>query len=236
MNERITTITFFKYKGFRDKWWGLGMMGKAHGFLAEMQGLHFYKLMGCGKNEGFNPYPDWSTYSLLAVWDKEADAERFLMSELMNLYHEKTIEMWTIFMKNIVAKGMWSGQNPFAPSSTLNPDIPLIAVITRARIKTKKLISFWRYVPTSHLQLRGNEGLIYSNGIGEIPVVQMATFSIWKDKTSLMDFAYKSREHHIAIQKTRQLDWYKEEMFTRFQPYKSVGTWKGMNPLVSFIG
>lgn len=235
MNGRITTITFFKYKDFRNKWWAFNMMNEAHGFLAEMEGLHFYKLMGCGKNEGFNPYPDWSTYSLLAVWNEAADAERFLTSELMNLYREKTVETWTIFMKNIVAKGMWSGQNPFEQSSTLNPDIPLIAVITRATIKTRKLLSFWRYVPTSHLRLRGNEGLIYSNGIGEIPVIQMATFSIWKDKTSLMNFAYKSREHHTAIQKTRQLDWYKEEMFTRFQPYKSVGTWRGVNPLAAYL-
>jgi len=233
--ERITTITFFKYEGFRNKWWAFNMMNKAHHFLAEMKGLHFYKLMGCGKNEGFNPYPDWSTYALLGVWDEETDAERFQTSELMNLYRETTTETWTIFMKNILAKGMWSGQNPFEQSPTLDAAIPLIAVITRATIKTKKLLSFWRYVPTSHLRLRGNEGLIYSNGIGEMPVFQMATFSIWKDKVSLMNFAYKSREHHIAIQKTRQLDWYKEEMFTRFQPYKSVGTWRGVNPLTAYL-
>jgi len=235
MSERITTITFFKYKGFRKKWWAFNMMNRAHGFLAKMEGLHFYKLMGCGRNEGFNPYPDWSTYALLAVWDEAADAERFQASELMDMYQENTVEVWTVFMKNMVAKGAWSGQNPFEQSTALNPDIPLIAVITRATIKAKKLIPFWRYVPTSHLQLRGNEGLIYSNGIGEVPVFQMATFSIWKDKASLMKFAYQSREHQTAIDKTRQLDWYKEEMFTRFQPYKSVGTWKGVNPLEGFI-
>ena len=235
MSKRITTITFFKYEGFRNKWWGLGMMGKAHGFLAEMSGLCFYKLLGCGKNEDFNPYPDWSTYSLLAVWEDEAAAERFLATNLMDLYREKTRETWTVFMKNIVAKGKWSGHNPFEASTSLNPENPLIAVITRATIKVKKLIPFWRYVPTSHLKLRGNEGLIYSNGIGEVPVIQMATFSIWKDKASLMNFAYKSREHDVAIQKTRELDWYSEEMFTRFQPYKSVGTWGGRNPLGAFI-
>ena len=98
--------------------------------------------MGCGKNEGFHPYPDWSTYSLLVVWNEEADAERFLSSELMNLYREKTMETWTIFMKNMMAKGMWSAQNPFETSPTLNADISLVAVITRATIKTRKLLSF----------------------------------------------------------------------------------------------
>ena len=61
--------------------------------------------------------------------------------------------------------------------------------------------------------------------------MQMATFSLWRDKESLMDFAYKSREHVEAIAKTKTLDWYSEELFSRFEPYKSIGSWEGIKPL-----
>lgn len=75
----------------------------------------------------------------------------------------------------------------------------------------------------------------YTKGIGEVPIIQMATFSIWKSKESVSNFAYGSSEHRIAIQKTRELNWYKEELFARFKPYKSTGTWNGKNPLAEFI-
>jgi hypothetical protein len=93
------------------------------------------------------------------------------------------------------------------------------------------LYKFWNYVPTSQKPLENNAGLIYTKGIGEVPFLQMATFSIWKNKDSLMQFAYGSKEHAAAIAKTKDLDWYSEELFSRFQPYKSIGFWKAMGQL-----
>ena len=48
-----------------------------HAHLKSVQGLSFYRLMGSGKNGGFNPFPDWSVYSLLQVWDNQSAADRF---------------------------------------------------------------------------------------------------------------------------------------------------------------
>ena len=45
-----------------------------------------------------------------------------------------------------------------------------------------------------------------------------------------------SHEHKEAIKRTHRIDWYKEEMFARFQPYKSTGLWGGVNPLSSYLG
>jgi len=213
------------------------MMQYAHQYLRDVQGLRFYKLMGSGKDEGFNPFPDWSTYTLLIVWDNETDADIFHQnSKLSQLYRDRTAEIWTLYLKNIVSKGRWSKQDPFEVSKDLDVNNPLLAVITRATIRVRRLYSFWKYVPTSHLSLHTNQGLIYTKGIGEIPVIQMATFSIWKDKSSLMKFAYQGKEHRVAIEKTKKLDWYKEEMFSRFQPYRSEGTWGGEEPLKDFLG
>lgn len=236
MSQQITTITFFRYKGFKNKFWGFQMMQFAHGDLGNTIGLSFYKLMGSGKGLGFNPLPDWSVYSLLQVWESKEAADSFFdSSNLIKKYQAHTAELWTLYLKNISAAGEWSGRNPFEKSKTITRDNPPIAVITRATIKISKLRSFWQYVPTSEKPLSQNDGLIYTKGIGEIPILQMATFSLWKDLESVKKFAYESKEHQEAIRKTRELNWYKEELFSRFQPFQSIGTWEGRNPLPDLV-
>ncbi|MEO0526376.1 MAG: DUF3291 domain-containing protein [Bacteroidota bacterium] len=229
--KQITTLTFFKYRGLKEKIWAFGMMQFAHIPLSKVDGLSFYKLMGSGR-EGFNPFPDWSVYGLLQVWENEDAADVFLnSSKLMLGYKKHSEEQWTIFLKCLVSKGQWSAQNPFKRSTAIAENNPYIAVVTRATIKLHLLIKFWKYVPISQKPLLKNKGLLFTKGIGEVPIVQMATFSIWKDKESLIEFAYKSKAHRKAIEKTQKLNWYKEELFSRFQPYRSLGQWNGKNPL-----
>ena len=229
---QITTLSFCKYTSLRNKFWGLKMMQFAHKGLANTNGLTFYRLLGSGRGKGFNPFPDWSVYCLLQVWESEEAAHAFFnSSDLMKQYTYRTDELFTLYMKNISAGGTWVGKTPFKKGADLNPDLP-IAVITRATIKWNWLIRFWKYVPTSQEALDGNEGLIYTKGVGEIPIVQMATFSLWKNFEAVKQFAYNSKQHQEAIRKTRKNDWYREELFARFQPYKSVGTWGGKDLLV----
>tara|TARA_R110002051_G_scaffold324755_1_gene423462 strand:- start:5377 stop:6087 length:711 start_codon:yes stop_codon:yes gene_type:complete len=233
--SQITTLTFFRYRGLWQKVWAFGMMQFGHGPMSKVSGLQFYKLMGSGK-EGFDPFPDWSVYAVLQIWDDEASADHFFnSSKLIERYKRHSIECWTLYLKNIVAKGEWSGQNPFEKNNALDDGNTYIAVITRATIKKRLLYRFWKYVPTSQASLAGNTGLIFTKGIGEVPVTQMATFSVWKDKESLMEFAYGSKEHQSAIEQTRHLQWYKEELFSRFQPYRSLGTWNGKQQLPELL-
>ena len=209
------------------------MMQFAHSDLAEVKGLSFYRLMGSGKGKGFNPLPDWSVYSLLQVWESEEQANEFFNSSiLIEKYKSHTSEQYTLYMKNISAGGTWVGKNPFEKGTDLDPSLP-IAVITRATIKWNWLIRFWKYVPTSQEPLEGNKGLVYTKGIGEVPVVQMATFSLWKNFDAVKEFAYNSKQHKEAIRRTRKNEWYREELFSRFHPYKSSGTWQG-NDLLDF--
>jgi hypothetical protein len=232
--QQITTITFFRHEIFRDKAWGFKMIGAGHEYLKDIEGLSFYKLLGSGKGKGFNPFPDWGVYSLLQIWDSEKAANHFFeTSELMSLYKNRTSEIWTLYLKNVVSKGEWSGKNPFEVNTDIDENNKLLCVITRATIKPKKLFRFWKYVPTAQMPIeKGTKVLIFTKGIGELPVIQMATFSIWTDFKALKSYAYESPEHKKAIHLTRKLDWYKEELFARFQPYRSIGTWNGVEPLV----
>lgn len=229
---QITTLSFFRYNRSATRIWAFFMMQFAHSHLRQATGCTFYKLMGSGKGLGFNPWPDWSVYSLLQVWENESQADAFFKeSELVYKYDRKSVERWTLYLKNITAKGAWSGQQPFQPSGELDPSNQRLAVITRATIRPRLLRRFWRYVPHSEEPLKNAEGLIYTKGIGEVPVTQMATFSLWENQEAMKTFAYKSRQHRGAIDRTRDLDWYREEMFSRFQPYRSAGTWNGQDLL-----
>jgi heme-degrading monooxygenase HmoA len=226
MQPPVVTITLNKYKGFKNKFWAFQMMQFAHKNLKNVNGLTFYKLMGTGSGNGFKVSADFSTYALLTVWENEQQADDFLNEgKLHKLYREKSIEQFIVYMQPIKSHGLWSKQNPFKPEANIPGNYT--AVITRATIATKHLIRFWSYVPGTSKSLEQYDGLIYAKGVGEWPVKQMATFSLWKDEKSMFAYAYKNPEHMRVVKKTRELNWYSEELFARFRPFKSVGTWEG---------
>lgn len=232
---QITTITFFRFASLKTKAWAFFNMRKA-GELRGTPGQQFYKMMGSGRGMGFNAWPDWSIYVLLQTWENEQYAFDFFQNDpFFHNYKEKTSEQWTVYLHNIRAHGEWGGINPFEQKPDLySPKMPLM-VLTRATIKWKRMIPFWSYVSTSQKPLKNNEGLIYTKGIGEVPVKQMATVSFWKNQQALHDFAYNSKAHKGAIERTKKLDWYSEEMFARFVPYKSEGTWQGKGLLDDWL-
>jgi hypothetical protein len=45
-------------------------------------------------------------------------------------------------------------------------------------------------------------------------------------------FAYKTVAHREAMRRTRAENWYREELFARFVPVASEGTWEGREPLI----
>jgi spheroidene monooxygenase len=221
--KQVTTLSIFKFYSLGAKIWAFGMMQFAHSALQKADGCTFYKLLGSGK-ENFNPFPDWSVYAVLQVWKSEEHANQFIKkSKLFKSYTKKSTAQQTLYLQNIQARGEWSGENPFTSYSTDAIESGKLAVITRASIKLNKLRTFWKFVPTSQKPLLNAKGLLYTKGFGEAPFVEMATFSIWNSKEDLNQFAYQSREHVEAIKKTRKINWYKEELFSRFVIYKSEG-------------
>lgn len=226
---QITTLTILNYTGFAHKFWALSMMQFGHKHMKSVKGLSFYKLWGSGKAQ-FNPFPDWSVYGVLQVWDSKQLAQSFFDEhKLAQLYKKHALKMEVFYLENIQAKGLWNNKNPF--ESAGHPSIfnteDTIAVITRASIKPKMLIKFWKYVPESQKPLTNAKGLLYTKGFGELPFVEMATFSLWENLDSLKEYVYKSHEHRKAILKTRQLDWYSEEMFARFRVKEKVSLKEG---------
>jgi len=180
------------------------------------EGLRFQKLMGSGQEFGL--WPDWGTYVFLSVWESEAQARRFFDSADWQRYVTGTSETGTLWLQPFRSHGSWDGINPFAAdrSVTAEPGAP-VAVLTRATIRSGALWDFWRHVPQTRKKLLAYaDRLLFSIGVGEKPIVQQCTVSVWRDARDIEQFAYRASGHREVVQRTRQRRWYSEELFARF--------------------
>ena len=227
--SQITTSTFFKLNTISNKWWAFTQMQLGHRGLKKVPGLTFYKLLGSGAKNGFSATPNFGTYVLFCVWESEAFAQNFFAeNSFYKSYQKRSVELFTAYINAAESHGFWDGVQPFKNSAKLALDQPVI-VLTRASIRFRKLWSFWSKVGSVSQSLEGYSGLVLSIGVGEWPLIQQATISIWKTQAEMLDYAYKNPKHREVVMLTRKLKWYKEEMFVRFVPYKFEGIWDGEN-------
>ncbi|GAC1439581.1 MAG: hypothetical protein NVSMB63_05000 [Sediminibacterium sp.] len=195
--------------------------------------INFWKLMGCGRNGGFDRIPDWWQWALLEVRD-----EAFIPGSLSptpdflrSWWKFFRCEIWTLELEPLEGRGKWDGKEVFGPLATQSGYEGLIGVLTRATIRPVALRRFWKQVDGVADRMKESPGFIVSIGIGEIPWIKQATFSLWDSKALMKQFAYQMQEHTTVIRKTREEDWYSEEMFVRFRPLASHGSIRGKNPL-----
>lgn len=221
----ITSISFFHFPK-SQRWWAFSQMRTGPGRLARIPGLAFAKLMGSGHGAGFSAKPNWAVYSLLGVWDSLDHFLAFQAHEWGGQYFQRSEECVTILQQPVKAKGLWSGQSPFAEVAPIGRTA-IRGIITRATIRPGQLVRFWRQVPHTSRATEAAAGRLFSLGIGEWPWIQQATYSLWTSEAAMREFAYKSKAHQEAIRMTHAYDWYSEELFARFEPLATLGSWHG---------
>lgn len=236
----ITTLTVFTLKPGNRRW-GLAQMGTSPRALKQVTGLRFFKLLGSGAANGFGLWPNLDRYGLMAVWEDEAAADTFFRNHsLWKVYQQRSAEQWTVRLSPLKAHGLWDGHNPFTlPNGTAATTAPVpapVAVLTRASIRLRKTLRFWQFVEPTSAALAQAAGVRAAIGLGELPVVRQATFSVWESAQAMQDYAYKDVRHREVIQLTRREQWYSEELFARFQVLGSSGTLDGRNPLSGLQG
>lgn len=226
-NKFITVLTIIRYPGWAIPF-ALMSMAIFRLPLSLNKKIGFWKLMGSGRNGTFDKTPDWRQWAIMTVGN-EAEAALAMQGNEPNKIaplYGKFIGAWlrifkctcTIFvLQPIEGHGKWDGQECFGPLAPKSDYAGEIAVLTRATIRMSRLKSFWANVGAVAEQMTTAEGFVQSYGIGEIPWIKQATFSIWESKESMKNFAYKMHDHTEVIRKTRQERWYSEDMFVRFR-------------------
>jgi hypothetical protein len=182
--------------------------------------IKFWKLMGSGKNGTFDLKPDLNQWALLFTSNEKMTS---LPSFIIAYWKYFRCDLKQITMQPAEGHGLWDGKEVFGPLKPKTDYGGPVAVLTRATIRLKRLRNFWSNVNSVADEMSSAEGFIISYGIGELPWIKQATFSVWKDRTSMKAFAYNTHHHSDVIRKTRQENWYKEEMFVRFRIISATG-------------
>jgi len=220
----VVTVTVLRYE-FRARFGAFANMGRVLMQPIRAEGLRFSKLMGSGIDFGL--IPDLSTYVHLGIWDDMEQAQAFKETAPYQQLSQGTETIQTLYLAPMKAHGLWDGQNPFSIAGKQLPGInesqklitnsSPIAVLTRATIRPRALPDFWRHVPQTRQRLRDHaDNLLFGIGVGEVPLVQQCTISVWRDAAAVNQYAYKESGHREVVRLTRQRQWYSEELFARF--------------------
>ncbi|HEX5692202.1 MAG TPA: hypothetical protein VFX76_19435 [Roseiflexaceae bacterium] len=230
----LAALTLARYPP-RAIFGALARMGRDRPLLRRTPGLRFWKLLGSARGPAFGPW-DARRYGLFSVWESADALDAFeARSPVAAATRRSAEEVWTVRLEPLRWHGAWGGVDPFAGATpAAMPGQGPLAILTRASIRPRQWSAFQRAAGPVSAQLPSRPGLIASIGLGEAPLLFQATFSVWETASDVQQFAYRSDEHAAVIERTRAEGWYSEELFARFRPIASYGTWNGVDPLERF--
>jgi hypothetical protein len=167
-------------------------------------GASFAKFVGTAT--GFRPQDgDLTRFAAVTVSDEEISFPRWDRIASRSCRVDLTL---------LHSHGRWSGREPFGEAGPKTGG--MVLVITRARLRPAKALTFWRAIPPVAAELAEAPGLLAHFGMGEAPIGWQGTVSVWRDSADLTRFAYRQPEHRAVIARTPADRWYAEDLFARF--------------------
>ncbi len=208
----------------------LGRLGLDRPRLSRVDGLVFWRLLGTGSGDNTGGGADLARTAVFAVWDDEAALDAFMATSRLATRWHTAQESWHVRLRSVGGHGRWRGIDPL-DGMEQGSSGGAIAIITRADVHRHSWKAFGAASNIVDAELHAAPGLIDVVGIGEAPVGRLATFSLWESLADARSFAYSMPDHIEVMRRTRAEGWYAEELFARFEPYASTGTWNGRDPL-----
>ena len=209
------SVRLYIFSGARKSNWALlKCFGRLRMELTRSNDLRFVRAMGCGQGIGFSMLPDLSRYAVMAVAD-DAQLDAFEAGRAMTglAGAAKSLDIYDLLP--LRGHGLWDGVAPFEAAEDPLPGAP-IAVLTRARVPLRAIPEFIRQSNKVTAALAAAPGRIFSLGMGELPLIRQATFSVWADSAAMEAFAYGNEKHRTAVAATRKKRLFGEELFWRF--------------------
>ena len=199
--------------------------------LIQVPGLCFAKVLGSGQGGGFGVVPSRSHQGLFLSFDGETAARDFVAhSPVLQRYRARAQECCVAVLRASSSRGSWSGRHlevsaqPLTAGTASGP----LAALTRASIKPLRARAFWRLSPAAETALAQAPGCRLAVGLGEMPLLRQATFSLW-NSVAAMDAYARSGAHQAAIRASYGGAHFSEAMFVRFVPLLVQGTWQGQS-------
>jgi spheroidene monooxygenase len=184
-------------------------------------GLRFSKLLGSGHQGGFGLRPSGSMQALFCGFNDDTEADAFLGSDLVAAYRRRARHWFSVRLRAFSSRGSWDGHALAVTAGA--PDGP-VATLTRASIRPAAAFAFWRHAPPSQQALAGAAGCRLAVGLGEMPLLRQATFSVW-DSVAAMDRYARTGAHLQAIRASHAGRYFSESMFVRFAPSAFEAQW-----------
>jgi spheroidene monooxygenase len=183
-------------------------------------------MVGAGSREGFFPIPDTSVEGVLCAWPSLEHAQGQVRSApVYAAMRRHASESMTLYLQTTRVWGRWAGGEPFEAVGDRTPRPPIVA-LTRAAIRPRHAIDFWRRTPAIRAEIPEQDHLLFRIGLAEIPWVNQITFTVWDDAEAMKAFAYRpGGPHAAAVEAVRRNGWFSEELYARFRVAGVDGSW-----------
>jgi hypothetical protein len=202
----------------------LWRMAVDRGRLRRTPGVAFAKMLGTAPNRKFGPTAvDSTRWAALIAWRDADAAAGFASTPVGAGWAGLATAGCRLSLRTVSCRGAWSSRRPFEaahpatmPSPTMtSPDAPVL-VLTRARLRATRAVTFWRAIGPVGQTLDDAPGLLTAFGVGEAPVGFQGTISVWRRAADVVRFAYRQPQHAAVVAGTPLQRWYAEELFARF--------------------
>ena len=177
--------------------------------------------------------PEFRRWGFFGIWQEEAALNHFLeASPVAREWQQRGAETWHVWLQPIRAGGSWPGMKLLEGLDPVDATNAPVAVLTRVDIRLSKVPVFWLWATYPAVtDVRKAPGFVAGVAMTELPFVEAATFTIWRSYGDATNFAYSRRAHQEIVERNDQDRIVKAFSVAYFHPYRSVGTWRGQDPV-----